>query len=128
MIFVDSSVWINYFNGRSNAQTDKLDDLLENDFIILGDIILAEVLQGFSSDKEFSIAKKHLDKLTCKSTSNKEIALKSAENFRKLRKKGSTVRKTVDMLIGTFCIENDIPLLADDKDFLPMVVLGLKLI
>ena len=128
MKLVDSSVWIDYFNGRSNKQTDKLDDLLKNDLIITGDIILAEVLQGFKNENEFRMAKKHLERLICKSISSKEIALKSAENFRLLRKKGITIRKTVDMLIGTFCIEHNIPLLTGDRDFIPMTDLGLRLV
>jgi len=126
MIMVDTSVWIDYFNGTSNEQTEKLDDLLDKDLIFIGDIILAEVLQGFRKDHDFQLAKKHLENLICISISNKEIAIKSAENFRKLRKRGFTIRKTVDMLIGTFCIENNIPLLTSDRDFKPMSDLGLK--
>ncbi len=128
MILIDTSVWIDYFNGQKNKYTDKLDDLLLSEVIIIGDIILAEILQGFKNDKDFEKAKEYLNNLTCHSISNKDIAIKSAENFRQLRKKGITVRKTTDMLIGTFCIENNIPLLHNDKDFLPLVKLGLQVI
>jgi predicted nucleic acid-binding protein len=128
MILVDTSVWIDYFNGRKNSQTDKLDEFLSVEEIIMGDIILAEILQGFRKDSDFYKAKKALDSLQCYSISNKKIAIKSAENFRDLRKKGVTVRKTTDMLIGTFCIENNIPLLHNDKDFIPMEGLGLQVV
>ena len=126
MILVDTSVWIDYFNGQKNKHTDKLDDLLLSEVIILGDIVLAEILQGFRHDKDFKMAKDYLDNLICHSISNKNIAIKSAENFRALRKRGITARKTTDMLIGTFCIENNIPLLHNDRDFEPLGELGLK--
>ena len=128
MILVDTSVWIDYFNGQKNKHTDKLDELLFSEVIIIGDIILAEILQGFRNDKDFKMAKNYLDSLTCRTISNKNIAIKSAENFRLLRKKGITVRKTTDMLIGTFCIENNIPLLHNDRDLEPFGELGLKTI
>ena len=128
MILVDTSVWIDYFNGKRSIQTDKLDELLSSEQIIMGDIILSEVLQGFRKDSDFNKAKEALDFLQCYSISNKEIAIKSAENFRSLRKKGITVRKTTDMLIGTFCIENNIPLLHNDKDFTPLEKLGLLVV
>jgi predicted nucleic acid-binding protein len=123
---VDTSVWIDYFNGVENNYTNKLDELLSSERIIMGDIILSEILQGFRKDSDFRKAKEALDTLTCFSVSNKQTAIKSAENFRLLRKRGITVRKTTDMLIGTFCIENKIPLLHNDKDFEPMKLLGLR--
>ncbi|MCD4696671.1 MAG: PIN domain nuclease [Bacteroidales bacterium] len=126
MILVDTSVWIDYFNGLKNKHTDKLDELLSSELIIIGDIILAETLQGFRKDKDFVNAKEALSVIACYSISNKKIAIKSAENFRNLRKKGITIRKTTDMLIGIFCIENNIPLLHNDRDFLPLEMLGLK--
>lgn len=126
MIIVDSSVWIDYFNGRSNTQTDKLDDLLDTEPVGIGNIIYAEVLQGFRADKDFAQAKEALDKLILFEMSKKTIALQSALNFRKLRKQGITVRKTTDMIIGTFCIENGFPLLHKDRDFQPLEALGLQ--
>ena len=128
MILVDTSVWIDYFNGRKNHQTDKLDELLSIEQIIMGDIILTEILQGFRKDSDFDKAKKALDSLKCYSISNKKTAIKSAEYFRALRKKGITVRKTTDMLIATFCIENSIPLFHNDKDFLQLEDLGLLVV
>ena len=128
MILVDTSVWIDYFNGQKNRHTNKLDDLLSSQPVVIGDIILAEILQGFRKDADYHKAKEYFDSLACLTISNKNIAIKSAENFRYLRKRGITIRKTTDMLIGTFCIENNIPLLHNDKDFLPLVELGLQVV
>jgi len=128
MILVDSSVFIDYFNGINNWHTDELHTLLGNELVIIGDYILAEVLQGFRSDKDFKIAGEIMESFPCFNICNEEIAVKSAENFRFLRKKGITIRKTVDLIIGTFCLENDIELLHNDRDFEPMVrYLSLKI-
>jgi len=120
MIMVDTSVWIDYFNGRDNRFVQKLDALLITDLVVIGDIILAEILQGFNSDSDFRKAKEALDALDCFTLTGKEIAMMSAENFRQLRKKGITIRKTTDMIIGTFCIHHGLPLLHNDRDFDPM--------
>lgn len=120
MILVDSSVWIQYFNGLLTWQTDFLDELLSESQILIGDLILTEVLQGFRADKDFLKAKKHLSLLPFQEMGGYNVSLQSAINFRKLQKKGVTVRKTIDVLIGTFCILEDIILLHDDKDFEPM--------
>jgi predicted nucleic acid-binding protein len=120
MILVDSSVWIDYFNGVACAETDRLDALLGQDNILMGDIILAEVLQGFASDTEFRRAQKLLALLPFREMLGREVALQTARNYRLLRKQGLTVRKTVDVMIGTFCILNHIPLLHKDRDFKPM--------
>ena len=121
MILVDSSVWIDYFNGMRNWQTDLLDDLLSNDPVLIGDLILAEVLQGFRSDDDFEAAKTCLSIIRFREIGGYEIALQSAQNYRLLRKKGVTVRKTIDVIIGTFCISEGITLLHNDRDFEPMV-------
>jgi len=129
MTIVDSTVWIDYFNGVISKETDLLDRKLATERIGIGDIILSEVLHGFIEDKAFEKAKTYLLTLPCFDLCGKTIALKSAENYRSLRKKGITVRKTVDMIIGTFCIENDLPLLHSDRDFDPMEKhLGLKVV
>lgn len=120
MILVDSSVFVDYFNGINNWHTDELNALLGNELVITGDYILAEVLQGFRNDKDFKIAKEIMQFFPCFNICNEEITIKSAENFRFLRTKGITIRKTVDLIIGTFCIENDIELLHNDRDFEPM--------
>ncbi len=117
MILVDSSVFIDYFNGINNWHTDELNDLLGNELIITGDYILAEVLQGFRNNNDYKIAKEIMQSFPCFNICNKDLAIKSADNFRYLRTKGITIRKTVDLIIGTFCIENDIELLHNDRDF-----------
>ena len=119
MIFIDSSVWIDYFNGNQTPETEKLDSILGSSPICIGDIVLTEVLQGFRNDKDFNAAKKLLNALDVVNVLNTSIAIKSANNFRALRKKGITARKTIDVIIATYCIENSIPLLHSDKDFLP---------
>lgn len=121
MILVDSSVWIDFFNGAESTETDKLNEILGIKEVIIGDLILAEVLQGFRSDTDYKTAKNVLTSLTVHELLGKELAIKSANNFRKLRKKGITIRKTADVIIATYCIENKIPLLFTDKDFLPFV-------
>ena len=119
MFVVDSSVWIDYFNGKPSPETNLLDTSLGKDPITMGDIMLAEVLQGFRSDQHFSIANNLMLSLDLVPMLNTSIALQSAENYRKLRRKGATVRKTTDCIIATWCIENGLPLLHCDKDFQP---------
>jgi hypothetical protein len=127
MIFVDSSVWIDYFNGKENWQAEKFDEILGKEIIVIGDYILVEVLQGFRNDKNYETAKNVLNSFPCFNICGEEIAIKSAENYRILRKKGITIRKTIDIIIGTFCIENELLLLHNDKDFFPLEKhLGLK--
>ena len=129
MILVDSSVWIDYFNGNKTPQTGWLDASLGNTPIIMGDLILTEVLQGFQNNRDFRIARDLLLRLAFMPMGGQTLALESATNYRLLRRKGVTVRKTIDVMIGTFCIHYRLPLLHDDKDFDPMVkFLGLKTI
>lgn len=119
MIFVDSSVWIDYFNGKTSPEVKKLDSLLGVEPISTGDLILTEVLQGFRSDKDYRTVKNLLGSLTIFNMLDTKLAIKSADNFRLLRKKGIVVRKTVDTIIATFCIQNKLALLHTDKDFRP---------
>jgi predicted nucleic acid-binding protein len=129
MIVVDSSVWIDYFNGKITKQTDLLDSLFGIELIVIGDIILTEVLQGFQEDKDFNKARKLFDSLIFRQMLGEELAVKSAENYRILRKKGVTVRKAIDVIIATFCVASDLPLLHSDKDFTTMVKhLNLKVV
>ena len=121
MILVDSGVWIDYFNGVDNKQTVTLNDTLGKRPVAVGDLILTEVLQGFREDKDYKIAKSLLDDLTVFDLLGKDMAIKSVENYRALRKRGITIRKTVDVIIASFCIERKIPLLFSDKDFKPFV-------
>ncbi len=121
MILVDSSVWIDYFNGIDSNETNKLDETLGLEEVAIGDLILTEVLQGFRNDKDYKTAKEILTSLNIYEMLGVELALESAANFRKLRKKGITIRKTADVIIATYSIENKMPLLFSDKDFLPFV-------
>ncbi len=123
MILVDSSVWIDYFNGKRSWQTDLLDHMLSNVPIIMGDLILTEVLQGFKSDKDYETAKNYLGKLPFRQMGGYNVAIQSAQNYRQLRKAGITVRKTIDIIIATFCIIEGLPLLHDDRDFDPIASL-----
>ena len=117
MLVVDSTVWIDYFNGYENAHTDYLHNILEQLPILVGDLILAEVLQGFRNDADFEQAHQALSKFIQGRMVSPVLALQSARNYRLLRRKGITVRKTIDSLIATYCIENDHELLHIDSDF-----------
>ena len=119
MIVVDSSVWIDYFCGKATPAAEKLDSLLGETPIAAGDLMLIEVLQGFRTDKDFAKARELMMSLTIVNMLNTSIALQSAANFRALRKKGVTVRKTIDTIIATYCIENSLALLYSDRDFQP---------
>ena len=121
MIIVDSSVWIDYFNGSDIPEVAKLDRLLGRELLGVGDLIVTEVLQGFRDDKEYQTAKRLLTSLTVFEMLGAEMAIESAENFRTLRKRGITVRKTIDVMIATFCIKNRHALLFADRDFDPFV-------
>lgn len=117
MIVADSSVWIDYLNGVHKRETDLLDTLLERQTVLMGDIILTEVLQGIRSDKQFKVTQAALGHLPFEPMVGRGIALKSAGNFRMLRKRGITIRKTIDVMIATFCVENSHSLLYCDRDF-----------
>ena len=121
MILVDTSVWVDYFNGQSSAQTDALDDALGMQDLIIGDLILTEVLQGFRPDRHFRQARQLLQTFPIVTMVGPQLAIRSAEHYRALRRRGVTVRKTIDVMIGTYCIANNIPLLHADRDFDPMV-------
>jgi len=121
LIMVDSSVWIDYFKGTINKQTDFLNSALGTQSLCIGDLILTEVLQGFRLDKDYRQARVLLSELTIYEILGVKIAQQSANNFRSLRKRGITVRKTADVIIATFCIEQKLPLLFTDKDFKPFV-------
>lgn len=127
MILVDSSVWIDYFRGRSTAQTDFLDARLGEELIAIGDLILTEVLQGFDRNRDFEAARRLLTALTIVDLGGPQVAVRAAQNFRTLRALGVTPRKTIDTIIATCCIERDLQLLYSDRDFDPFVErLGLR--
>ena len=120
MILVDTSVWIDYFNGNPSWQTDLLEHYLSDVPIIMGDLILTEILQGFRSDKDFKTAESFLNALSFRQMGGYHVAIQSAQNYRKLRKAGITVHKTIDVIIATFCMLEGFTLLHDDRDFDPI--------
>ena len=129
MILVDSSVWIDYFNGTLTAHTEKLHLLLDREFLAIGDLILVEVLQGFTNDQDFHQAAKLLASLTLVELCGAEIAMRAVKNYRELRRRGVTVRKTIDTVIATWCIERGCELLHSDRDFDPFTKhLGLQVV
>lgn len=121
MILIDSSVWIDYFRGASTPQADRLDALLGVEPLAIGDLILTEVLQGFANDRDFNTAKKLLTSLSMVELGGAVVAVRAAKNFRALQTRGITVRKTIDTIIATYCIENGFALLYSDRDFDPFV-------
>ncbi len=127
MILIVSSVWIDYFRGTTTTQTEKLDSLLGTEPLATCDLVFTEVLQGFINDQDFIQAKKIMTSLERIEMSGQNIAVQAAKNFRTLRLRGITVRKTIDTIIATGCIENEVLLLYSDKDFDPFVKhLGLR--
>jgi hypothetical protein len=124
---VDSSVWIDYFNGTATRQTDRLDSLLGVEPLAIGDLIMVEVLQGFVDDKDFEQAKALLRSLVQVDVGGHDVAVQAARHNRTLRALGVTVRKTIDTVIATRCILNGYTLLHSDRDFEPFVAhLGLR--
>jgi len=127
MLMVDTSVWVDFFNGASTRQTQLLQARLGRDMVVLGDLILTEILQGFKADRPFKQAREALREFPVLALVGEDMALQAAIHYRMLRKKGVTIRKTIDVWIATYCIQENIPLLYSDKDFDPMVRhLGLK--
>ncbi len=128
MIVVDSSVWIDYFHGVSTPEVERLDGLLGVTPLAIGDLVLVEVMQGFRTDQDVATARQLFRSLALLPMLGGSNAWKAAENVRQLRRKGITVRKTVDGIIATACIEANLPLLFSDRDFQPYVEhLGLEL-
>ncbi|MEW6085207.1 MAG: PIN domain nuclease [Chloroflexota bacterium] len=117
MLIVDTSVWVDYFNGIENPQTDYLHTNADRIPILMGDLILAEVLQGLRNDSDFEKVRRTLGKFVQVNMVNTALAVQSARNFRFLRQQGVTVRKTIDSLIATYCIEQSHQLLHNDSDF-----------
>ena len=127
MIVADTSAWIDYVRGIDAPHTNLLDYELDHSRIVTGDLIIAEFLQGFRHEEDYQKAKQIMESLEYHDFVGKDMALRAAQNYRKLRKSGTTVRKTIDVIIATFCIENDFDLLHNDRDFDPMErLLGLR--
>jgi len=121
LILVDTSVWIDYFNGTECEASNALDTALADGTVAIGDIILLEILQGFRSGKDYNRAKTTLSSLDQYELFGHAMVSRCAENYRFLRKKGITVRKTSDVIIATFCIDNKLPLLFSDRGFMPFI-------
>lgn len=117
MIVVDSSVWIGYFRGSVTKQTEMLDHLLESELLAVGDSILLEVLQGLADEGDFEAARRVLSRLIVVELGGPEMAIQAARHYRTLRRLGVTVRKTIDCLIATCCIQRGYRLLHNDRDF-----------
>ena len=129
MILVDSSVWIDHFRGRDTPQVALLDRALASELVAIGDLILAEVLQGFTRDRDFQQAHRLLASLDVVEIGGTAVAVQAAQNFRRLRALGITVRKTIDTLIATRCIGDGLTLLHSDRDFDPFEQhLGLRVL
>ncbi|HZC35738.1 MAG TPA: PIN domain nuclease [Chthoniobacterales bacterium] len=129
MVLADSSVWIDYFKGIANWQTDRLDSLLETEPVAVADLIFTEVLQGFDRDSDFREAHSFFAGLPFYELGGYDVCLQAAKNYRTLRRKGITVRKTIDVIIATGCIEWRFHLLHNDRDFDAMEgSIGLKVV
>jgi predicted nucleic acid-binding protein len=129
LILVDSSVWVDYFRGKVTPQTEKLDMLLGHEPLAVGDLILTEVLQGFDNDRDFKEAQRMMTSLLVVEIGGLGIAIQAAKNFRTLRRHGVTIRKTIDTVIATRCIESRYELLHSDRDFDPFATyLGLRVV
>jgi len=119
LVLVDSSVWVDYFNGLSSRETELLDELLGSEVLLTGDIILAEVLRGFDAQRDYRRARGLLGRLAYEDMLGREVAERSVAYYRALRRRGITVRKTIDVLIASFCIARGHTLLHHDRDFEP---------
>ena len=127
MILVDSSVWVDYLRGNETKQAARLDSLLGVEPLAVGDLILAEVLQGTITERDFKEVMRLIGSLDVVQLGGYAVAVQAARNFRALREKGITVRKTIDCIIATRCIMDGMTLLHSDRDFDPFVVhLGLR--
>lgn len=129
MLFVDTSVWIDYFKGADTPGATLLDTALGQRHIVIGDLVLAELLSGFRSEREAQSAMAWLSPFDCVTVGGPEVAIAAAANYRYLRRKGATVRKTIDLLIGTYCLIHNHDLLHADRDFEPLSrYLGLRVL
>ena len=121
MILVDTSVWIDYFNGKEDIHPEILDSSIVDGTVAIGDIIFLEILQGFRNDKDYQKVRSRLATLDQYELFGNDMVYRCAENYRTLRKKGITIRATTDVIIATYCIKHKLPLLFIDRDFNPFV-------
>lgn len=129
MIVVDTSVWIDYLKGVLSAKTDLLDSMLEKETILIGDVILMEILQGIKSQQQFKSVIQFLQAFPSESMINPALAVTYANMYRTLRRRGNTIRKSNDVIIAGYCVEHGVPLLQQDRNFVPFAeVFGLQLL
>ncbi len=128
MITADSSVWIDYFAGRSTPASNELDAVLDDSShdLVLLDVVMMEVLRGFRYDREWRVAKDAFSALPVQMAGGDDLAVKAAGLYRRLRSEGFTVRSSIDLMVGSWCIENDCTLIHSDRDFVPMSEHGLQ--
>jgi predicted nucleic acid-binding protein len=128
VIVVDTSVWIDFFNGLPTPKAQRLHDLLGQQPLLVGDLILLEILQGFGSERDARRVQEALSGFDVAAMLSPGLAVKAASNYRQLRRAGITIRKTIDLIIGTFCIEHGHELLHADRNFDLMRRLGLRVL
>jgi predicted nucleic acid-binding protein len=129
VIAIDSTVWIDFFRGRVTRETTVLRSLMGQGVILVGDLVLAEVLQGFPDETQAEAGRQTLERFAIVPMVGRDVAVAAARNYRVLRGEGITIRRTIDLLIGTFCIERGHVLLHNDRDFDPMAShLGLQIL
>lgn len=129
MVIVDTTVWVDYFNGTGTRHVEWLDRELDRQRLALTDLILSEVLQGVRNEREAAVTERELLRLEVFSTGGVELAVAAARNYRRLRAKGRTIRRTIDCWIATFCLLNGHALLHNDSDFDPFEeLLGLQVV
>jgi len=120
VIVVDTSVWIDFLNGRNAPHVRQLRAILGEEEVVVGDLMLCEILQGLDSERIAQEVEALLRRFETVPMVGEAIAVAAARNFRSLRRRGITIRKTIDLLIGAWCIENRTTLLHNDSDFHPM--------
>ena len=127
MIVVDTSVWIDFYNGILDDRTRRVRELVGSGTLLMGDLIACEILQGVRDETDAVRVRERVETLPMAAMVGPVVALQAARNYRLLRARGITVRRTIDLLIGTFCIEHRHRLIHNDRDFRPMVEhLGLQ--
>jgi predicted nucleic acid-binding protein len=117
LIVVDSAVWIDWINGRGTRQTAALQSIVLQDTVLLGDLVLCEVLMGARSESDAVRIGHELSRFRMVELSSADVAARAARHYRALRARGITIRSTIDLLIGTFCIAHGHALLHRDRDF-----------
>lgn len=129
MVIVDTTVWVDYLNGISTPEVEWFDRESERQRLGLLDLTVCEVLQGVSTDAAAAHVLRTLRRFEIFDTGGVPLADAAARNYRSLRSRGRTVRKTIDCLIATFCLEHSHALLHCDRDFDPFEdILGLQIV